>query len=155
MPDLPPDRLKAMLSQDAEGAAPGAAAPPDMPAGPMASPMSTPEPKQGDREGAMVKLAMALDQIEMAIPDLGAETPEGKQAMAAMRALSGLLGSKRPKVDELQPAAIQQLLGMLPQAGNVTPEVQAMLGPKAGPGPAAPPPAPAAGGAPPPLPQAA
>ena len=156
-PNIPPDRLKAMLSQDADNAAPGAATPPDLPAGPMAAPMSTPEPKMGNKEGALVHLGMALDLIEQAIPGLGSESPEGKQAQAAMRALSGVLGAKRPRTDELQPAEIMQLLGSLPQAGNVTPEVAAVLGPRPGqnkpPLPAPPPPP--GGGAPPPMPAAA
>ena len=124
----------------------GAAMPPEPPAGPIASPMSTPEPKMGTKEGALVNLSMALDLIEQAIPALGSESPEGQKAVAAMRALVGILGPQKARTNELQPAEIMQLLGSLPQAGNVTPEVSAILGPKPGAGA---PPMPPAGGPPP------
>lgn len=153
MPEITPDRLKSLLSADAAEAAPGAATPPENPSGPLPSPMSTPEPKMGTKEGALVNLSMALDLIEQAIVGLGSESDEGKMAQAAMRALSKILGAKKPRTDELQPAEIMQLLGQLPQAGNVTPEVAAAMG-KGGPkGPAAPPAPPA--GAPPAPPMAA
>ena len=120
----------------------------------MTSPMSTPEPKMGNKEGALVNLGMALDLIEQALPSLGSESPEGQKAVAAMRALHGILGPGKPRTNELQPAEIMQLLGSLPQAGNVTPEVSAILGPRPGmpppPGAGAPPPPGA--GAPPPSP---
>lgn len=149
MPDISPERMKSLLAADAEDAAPGAASPPEPQAGPLPSPMSTPEPKMGNREGALVNLSMALDLIEQSLVGLGSETPEGKQVQSAMRALSGILGAKKPKTDELQAAEIQQLLGQLPKAGgNVTPEVQAALGTKP-PAPAAPPPQ--AGATPPPM----
>lgn len=129
---LTPERLQSLIQgQPAADAAPtGAATPPEVPAGPMASPMSTPEPKMGSREGALVNLSMALDLIEQAIPALGSESAEGQRAMAAMRSLSGLLGPKKARTNELQPAEILALLGNLPQAGNVTPEVAAALGPR-------------------------
>ena len=131
MADISPDRLQSMLQSGMGGAAPtGAATPAEATPGPMAAPMSTPEPKMGNKEGAMVNLAMALDLIEQAIPSLGSESDEGQKAMAAIRSLSGLLGPKKPRTNELQPAEILQLLGSLPQAGNVTPEVAAVLGPR-------------------------
>ena len=115
------------------GAAPtGAATEAEIPSGPMTSPMSTPEPRMGSKEGALVSLSMALDLIEQALPALGSESPEGQRAMAALRSLSGLLGPRKSKASELQPSEIMQLLGSLPQAGNVTPEVAAILGPRSG-----------------------
>ena len=124
----------------------GAATPSETAPGPMTSPMSTPEPKMGNKEGARVNLGMALDLIEQALPSLGSESPEGQKAVAAMRALVGILGPQKARTNELQPAEIMQLLGSLPQAGNVTPEVSAILGPKPGAGA---PPMPPAGGPPP------
>lgn len=127
---IPPDRLKSLLMpQDgADNAAPGAATPPETPAGPMAAPMSTPEPKMGSKEGALINLSMALDLIQQAIPALGAESEEGQKAMAAVKVMHGILGAGKPRTDELQSAEIMQLLGSLPQAGNVTPEVAAAMG---------------------------
>jgi hypothetical protein len=154
-----PDRISALMSSQmgGSGAPTGAATDAETNPGPMTSPMSTPEPKMGSKEGALVNLSMALDLIEQSLPALGSESPEGQKAMAALRALSGLLGPRKSRSAELQPAEIMQLLGSLPQAGNVTPEVSAILGPRpgspaqAGPGgsmapPVPPPPPPGAGG---------
>ena len=143
------DRIASMMRADA---APGAGAPqPDVPpSGPMSSPMSTPEPKFGSKEAAMVNLSMALDLIEQSLPALGSESAEGKQAVAALRTLSGLLGPKKAKTAELQPAEIQQLLGALPQAGGASPEAKAMAAAPPIPGGAPPAPMP---GAPGPVPQ--
>jgi hypothetical protein len=153
------DKITDMIAGQMASGMPGAATPPELPAGPMAAPMSTPEPKMGSKEGALVNLAMALDLIELALPALGSESGEGQKALAAMRAISSLMGSRKPRVNELQPAEILQLLGSLPQAGNVTPEVKAAMGgpapivpPGAGapPMPSAPPMPPPGAGAPPP-----
>jgi hypothetical protein len=132
MASMAPDRLKALMqSQTSDDAPTGAATPTETDAGPIASPMSTPEPKMGTKEGALVQLSMAFDLIQRAIPELGADSEQGMKAMTAMKLLSGALGPKKPRTDELQPAEIMQLLGSLPQAGNVTPEVAAVMGPGA------------------------
>lgn len=144
-----------MMRTDSAAAAPGPQ-PEVPPSGPMTAPMSTPEPKMGTKEAAMVNLSMALDLIEQSLPALGSESPEGKQAVAALRSLSGLLGPRKGKTGELQQAEIMQLLGALPQAGGASPEAKAMAG--GAPAPAAPP-MPGAGmpapmpGAPGPVPQ--
>ena len=93
---------------------------------PMASPMSTPEPKMGSREGAMVNLGMAIDLIEQSLPALGSESDEGQKALAAIRSLSGLLGPRKAKTNELQQSEILQMLQALPQAGGATPEGKAI-----------------------------
>ena len=93
---------------------------------PMSSPMSTPEPKMGNKEGAMVNISMAMDLIEQALPSLGSESIEGQKALAAIRALTGLLGPKKQKTGELQQSEIIQMLQNLPQAGGATPEGRAM-----------------------------
>ena len=129
---IPPDRLQSLLQQpegDADNGATGAATPAEQTPGPMASPMSTPEPKMGNKEGALVHLSMALDLIQQALPDLGLDSEEGKKALAATKVLNGILGPSKPRTDALQPAEILQLLGSLPKAGNVTPEVAAAIGP--------------------------
>lgn len=143
------DRITDLLKAQSGAAPTGAATPPEPPPGPTASPMSTPEPKMGNKEGALVTLSQALDLIEQSIPALGSETPEGQKAVMAMKALSGILGARKARTDELQPAEIMQLLGSLPQAGNVTPEVSAALGPRPG---QTPPPPPGGGATPPPSP---
>ena len=88
--------------------------------------MSTPEPKMGNKEGALVNISMAMDLIEQALPSLGSESIEGQKALAAIRALTGLLGPKKQKTGELQQSEIIQMLQNLPQAGGATPEGRAM-----------------------------
>lgn len=105
----------------------------------------------GTRESALVNLGTANDLIEQALPGLGSESPDGQKALAALRALSGILGPRKANVNELQPAQIMQMLQSLPKG---------MTPPNASPGPGAqgappmpPPGAPAgAGGGAPPMP---
>jgi hypothetical protein len=89
--------------------------------------MSTPEPKLGNREGALVNLSIAIDLIEQALPAIGSETEEGQKALAAIRALSGVIGPGKRKVRELQSSEILHMLQNLPQAGGATPEGLAMM----------------------------
>ena len=93
---------------------------------PMSAPMSTPEPKMGNKEGAMVNISMAMDLIEQALPNFGSASPEGQKALSALRTLTGLLGQKKQKANELQQSEIIQMLQNLPQAGGATPEGRAM-----------------------------
>lgn len=93
---------------------------------PMASPMSTPEPKMGNKEAAMINVSMAIDLLEQSLPAFGSVSEEGKKTLNAIRALSGLIGQKKGKTDELQQSEILQLLQTLPQAGGATPESKAM-----------------------------
>jgi len=88
--------------------------------------MSTPEPKAGNIQHAKVKIGQALDLIEMALPDLGSESPEGQAAVAAMKALHKIIGQKRAEIDALQPAEAKSLLQNLPNGGGAAPGVQAM-----------------------------
>jgi len=93
---------------------------------PMASPMSTPEPKMGSKEAAMINLGMAMDLLEQSLPALGSETEEGQKALGAIRTLTGILGPRKNKTNELQQSEILQMLQTLPQAGGATPEGKAM-----------------------------
>ena len=93
---------------------------------PMASPMSTPEPKMGNKEAALINISMAIDLLEQSLPAFGSVSEEGKKTLNAIRALSGLIGQKKGKTDELQQSEILQLLQTLPQAGGATPEGRAM-----------------------------
>jgi hypothetical protein len=117
---------------------------------PMGSPMSTPEPKMGNREAAMINISMAMDLLEQSLPALGSESPEGQKVLAAIRGMTGVLGPKKSKTNELQPAEIMQMLQTLPQAGGATPEGKAMAQAPAIPGmsPGGMPPPPLGGGAP-------
>lgn len=81
----------------------------------------------GSKEGAMVNLSMALDLIEQSLPSLGSESPEGQQAMAAIRSISGLLGPRKNKAQELQQSELLQMMQVLPQAGGMAPEAKAVM----------------------------
>lgn len=133
---VPQNRLMELMRQ---GQGPGAVPPPspDASAGPgagmsgqetapMSAPMSTPEPKMGSREGAMINLGMALDLIEQALPALGSESDEGQKALAALRTLTGIMGPRKNKTNELQQSEILQMMQSLPQAGGATPEARAI-----------------------------
>ena len=127
---VPQDKLMELMRGPQSG---GALAPNPMPsAGPspqsdgMSSPMSTPEPKMGSKEAAMINLGMAMDLLEQSLPALGSETEEGQKALGAIRTLTGILGPRKNKTNELQQSEILQMLQTLPQAGGATPEGKAM-----------------------------
>jgi hypothetical protein len=80
----------------------------------------------GNREGALINLAMAMDLIEQALPSLGSESEDGQAALAAIHRLTKVLGPRKAKTNELQHSEILQLLQNLPQAGGGTPEGRAM-----------------------------
>ena len=127
---VPPDKLMELIGKQqgnpAESAPTDTTAMSDATTAPMSAPMSTPEPKMGNREGALVNISMAMDLIEQALPSLGSESPEGQKALNAIRALSGLIGPRKQKTNELQQSEIIQMLQNLPQAGGATPEGRAM-----------------------------
>ena len=127
---VPPDKLMELIGKQqgnpAEAAPESNTAMSDASTPPMSAPMSTPEPKMGNREGALVNISMAMDLIEQALPSLGSESPEGQKALNAIRALSGLIGPRKQKTNELQQSEIIQMLQNLPQAGGATPEGRAM-----------------------------
>jgi hypothetical protein len=155
---VPSDQLMKMIQSQKDSATPGGLPPAadagqamsDASAPPMGSPMSTPEPKMGNREAAMINISMAMDLLEQSLPALGSESPEGQKILGAIRGMSGIIGAKKAKTNELQPAEIMQMLQTLPQAGGATPEGKAMAQAPAIPGmsPGGMPPPPMGGGAP-------
>ena len=148
---VPSDQLMQMIKSQQDGATPAGIPPSpegvtgmsDTSAPPMASPMSTPEPKMGNREAAMINLAMAMDLLEQSLPALGSETPEGQKILGAIRTMTSVIGPKKSKTNELQPAEIMQMLQTLPQAGGATAEGKAMQQAPQIPGMSAPTPPPA------------
>ena len=128
---VPPDKLMELMSKGQASAGspapeptPGAMSDAETP--PMASPMSTPEPKMGSKEAALINISMAMDLLEQSLPALGSESAEGQKALNAIRQLSGLIGARKGKTNELQQSEILQMLQTLPQAGGATPEGRAM-----------------------------
>ena len=130
---VPQDKLMELIKGSRSAGAP-APTPQEMPTGamsdaetpPMASPMSTPEPKMGSKEAALINISMAMDLLEQSLPALGSESAEGQKALNAIRQLSGLIGPRKSKTNELQQSEIIQMLQNLPQAGGATPEGRAM-----------------------------
>ena len=157
---VPSDQLMKMIQSQKDGATPGGLPAPadgastmsDASAPPMSSPMSTPEPKMGNREAAMINISMAMDLLEQSLPALGSESPEGQKVLGAIRGMSSVIGPKKSKTNELQPAEIMQMLQTLPQAGGATAEGKAMQAAPTIPGmsPGGMPPPPMGGGMPPP-----
>ena len=131
---VPSDQLMQMIKSQRDGATPAGATPvpdnapqmSDTSAPPMGAPMSTPEPKMGNREAAMINLSMAQDLLEQSLPAVGSDSDEGKSILNAIGTLNRILGPKKQKAQELQPAEILQMLQTLPQAGGATPEGKAM-----------------------------
>jgi len=130
---VPADKLMELMrgSRSASAPLPASEAPQnagmsDADTPPMASPMSTPEPKMGSKEGALINISMAMDLLEQSLPALGSESVEGQKALNAIRQLSGLIGPRKGKTNELQQSEILQMLQTLPQAGGATPEGKAM-----------------------------
>ena len=148
---VPSDQLMQMIKSQRDGATPNGIPPTpqgvtgmsDASASPMASPMSTAEPKMGNREAAMINLAMAMDLLEQALPALGSESAEGQKILGAIRTMTSVIGPKKAKTNELQPAEIMQMLQTLPQAGGATAEGKAMQQAPQIPGMSAPTPPPA------------
>lgn len=128
------DNIMELIKSQQDKATPGGLPPPppegtdmsDASTPPSASPMSTPEPKMGNREGAMVNVSMAMDLLEQALPSFGSESMEGQKIIAAIRTITGVIGPKKARTNELQQSEILQLLQSLPQAGGATPESKAL-----------------------------
>lgn len=101
-----PELLKMLAAQKAgqPGQAPG----------PTASPMASPQVPTGQREAAMATIGTCLDQMELVLPKLGAETDEGQAVMKALGALSKVFGEHRARMKELAPAQLMQLMQKLP-----------------------------------------
>ena len=131
---VPSEQLMQMIKSQKDGATPSGIPPApegvtgmsDTSAPPMASPMSTPEPKMGNREAGLINISMAMDLLEQVLPAFGSESPEGQKVLGAIRTLTGLIGAKKAKTNELQPTEIMQMLQTLPQAGGATAEGKAM-----------------------------
>lgn len=139
--------------QGTPGGAPDAGPSADPSVGPMGAPMATPEPKNGKKEAAMVSLGQAQDLIEQVLPTLGSESEDGQALIAAIRALTKVIGPRKPKVGELQNAEIMQLIQSLPQGAGQMPGAPSPMPGAPGGAPQPPPPmaGPPGAGAPPPM----
>lgn len=140
------------LMQSGGDAVPAPGAPPTDTQAPMSAPMSTPEPKEGQRDAALINVSMAMDLLESSLPAIGSESDEGKKLISAISALTSVLGVKKQKAGELQNAEILQLMQNLSNAGGGSPGSRAMAGSAPNLGLMGAPAAPPAGATPPPVP---
>ena len=93
--------------------------------GPSAAPMSTPQEPEGQKQGGMVQIAMALELMQQALPQIGSHTPEGQSILKALTQLSKHFG--KPDSKELIPAEVAQLVGNTPSVGGGGPDLQALM----------------------------
>jgi hypothetical protein len=87
--------------------------------------MSTPQEPEGAKQGGMVQIAMALELMQQALPQIGAHTEEGKSVLKALTQLAKHFG--HPKQKELIPAEVAQMVGAMPSVGGGGPDLQAMM----------------------------
>jgi hypothetical protein len=107
---------------------PGAPGPADN--APRAAPMMTPQVPAGEMEEAKVQISMVLKVLTKALAVFGVHGEKGKALMSAIKSLAKSFGQDEESTEELQPAAIKQMLAGL--GGPGTP-------PPGGPPPGAPP----------------
>lgn len=73
----------------------------------------------------MAQVAMALELLQHALPQVGSHTEEGKSLLRALTQLSKHFG--KPKQKELIPSEVAQLVGSVPQVGGGGPDLQALM----------------------------
>ena len=110
------------------GEQPGAPAASATSNAPVSSPMATPQPKQGDKQQALISVSLAMDLLEQSLPALGSETDEGRTVLATLSNLSKKFGASNRKTQELVPAELKSMMQSLPQAGGMSPEMKALMG---------------------------
>ena len=97
---------------------------------PRAAPMMTPQVPEGEMEEAKVQVSMALKVLTKALAVFGPTHPKGHALLSAIKTLAKTFGKDEESTEELQPAAIKQMLAGI--GGPGTP-------PPGGPPPGAPP----------------
>lgn len=100
--------------------------------------MMTPQVPAGEMEEAKVQISMALKVLTKALSVFGPTGPKGTALMTAIKTLAKTFGPDEESTDELQPAAIKQMLSGL-------------AGPGQGPAPPGPPGMPPGGAQAPPM----
>jgi hypothetical protein len=105
---------------------------------PRASPMMTPQVPAGEMEEAKVQVSMALKVLTKALAVFGPSNPKGHALLSAIKTLAKTFGSDEESTEELQPAAIKQMLAGIGGPGTPPPGGPPPGAPP-GPPPAAPP----------------
>jgi hypothetical protein len=120
MPEnIPPELMKLVQGQQ------GAQQPP------RTSPMSMPQQNEGEKQGALPKVIMAMKVLESTLHILGADTDEGQAVLSALKILGSKFGEKsREKGGDMISSELANLVSGLPQGarGNVAPPQQPQQG---------------------------
>lgn len=85
---------------------------------PRGAPMMTPQVPAGEQEEAKVQISMATKVLTKALAVFGPHGPKGTALMTAIKALAKAFGADEESTDELQPAAIKQMLAGLGGPGT-------------------------------------
>ena len=93
---------------------------------PSGSPLQGAREKKGKQASANIKIQMALDMLQAALPAYDNESKEGQQILQTIEGLSKVFGAQEAKTREFMPAEILAMIQSLPQAGGATPEAKAM-----------------------------
>lgn len=112
MPAIDPKLMEMMQGGGQPPGAPGAG---ETPPGPVSAPMSTPQPNEGEKQGAMAQVQMAVDLLEQTLAPFGSESEEGQVILEALKKLGGKFGSKKEKARGLIPSEIMNLVSSLPK----------------------------------------
>ena len=111
--NIPPELMQMMRG----GAKPGAGNVP-----PVGSPMSTPQPAEGDKQGAMAQVQMAVKILEQTLVAFGSDTEEGKAVLHSLSTLSKQFGKTKDSGRALIPSEIMNLVAGIPKgAGGQAP----------------------------------
>lgn len=113
MANIPPELMSMMQQGGQPGAQPGN--PQQGHQAPVSAPMSTPQPNEGDKQGAMAQVQMAVDLLEQTLPAFGSESDEGRVILESLAKLGKQFGEKREKARGLIPSEIMNLVASLPQ----------------------------------------
>lgn len=111
-----PDTMMKPVGGGGETAKPPVPAGPGAGAGPMGGPMASPSGADGLKTNAKMQVAIAMDTLGAALPDLDVKTEEGQAVMKALQLLNKAFGGgKDAQARELIPSEVMTLLGGLPQ----------------------------------------
>lgn len=94
---------------------------------PRTSPMSTPQPNEGEKQGALPSVIMAMKVLENTLSAFGSDTEEGQSVLAALKTLGSKFGeAKREKGGNMISSELANLVSSLPKGsrGNVAPPQQ-------------------------------
>ena len=87
--------------------------------------MATPEKKEGKHEKAHLRVHIAMNMLEQALGDFGAETKEGGAILKTLSSLAKSFGDH--DAGDLVPAEMADIVSSMPQMGGGNPQMQALM----------------------------